>query len=57
MITDHVLGFRINFVLGIGLNILTFATIWFWYHPVRFSLPYTIAILIHLSRTHHTLET
>lgn len=34
MIEAHPLGFRINFILGICLNVITFVTIWFWYYPV-----------------------
>lgn len=57
MVTDHVLGFRINFVLGIGLNLLTFVTIWFWYHPVSLALTRIIHLLTLDSHMHHTSET
>lgn len=33
MVTNHHLGFRINWYLGIALNILTIIFTYLWYHP------------------------
>jgi hypothetical protein len=34
MVKYQKLSFRINFIIGVILNILTIITIYFWYHPV-----------------------
>lgn len=33
MIAQHALSFRINFIIGAILNVLSMATLWLWYHP------------------------
>jgi uncharacterized membrane protein len=35
MVKYQKLSFRINFIVGVILNLLTITTIYFWYHPVR----------------------
>jgi len=40
MVKYYTLGFRINFIIGAILNILSISTIWLWYHPVRLSMKY-----------------
>jgi MFS family permease len=35
MVKNYKLSFRINFIIGILLNLLTMTTIYLWYHPVR----------------------
>jgi hypothetical protein len=35
MVKYQSLSFRINFIVGICLNILTMVSIYYWYHPVR----------------------
>ncbi|TLD18252.1 Neutral ceramidase B [Venturia nashicola] len=39
MVKHYALSFRINFIIGIFLNLLTIAMIHFFYHPPRGSLP------------------
>ncbi|QDS72450.1 hypothetical protein FKW77_009493 [Venturia effusa] len=39
MVKHYALSFRINFIIGILLNALTIAMIYFFYHPPRGSLP------------------
>jgi hypothetical protein len=35
MVTDHgKFGFRINFYIGLALNVVAFVGTYFWYHPV-----------------------
>lgn len=34
MVTNHHLGFRINWYLGIALNVATIICTYLWYHPV-----------------------
>jgi MFS family permease len=38
MVKYYALGFRINFIIGAILNVLSITTIWMWYHPVSCSL-------------------
>jgi MFS family permease len=37
MVKYHTLGFRINFIIGAILNVLSISTIYLWYHPVSTS--------------------
>ena len=35
MVQDHgKFGFRINFYIGLALNVIAFVLSFFWYHPV-----------------------
>jgi hypothetical protein len=34
MVKHYKLSFRVNFIIGIILNLLTIVLIWFFYHPV-----------------------
>ena len=36
MVANHELGFRINFIIGIILNIMTIVATYLWYNPVRY---------------------
>jgi len=35
MVKYYTLSFRINYIIGTILNLLSFAAAYFWYHPVR----------------------
>jgi hypothetical protein len=55
------LSFRINFIIGVILNVLSIASIWFFYHPVSSSpLPvvhWIVALALHSSYTEWSLCT
>jgi hypothetical protein len=41
MVKHYALSFRINFIIGILLNLLTMTMIYFFYHPVSRVCPHT----------------
>lgn len=54
MVSHGGLTFRINFLVGVCLNLTTIVTIWFWYHPVSSCLhrPTQSRVHTNLPRNH-----
>jgi len=46
MIKNYKLGYRVSFIVGIAMNLFAMACIFFFYHPVRNSLMFTLLFLI-----------